>query len=324
MTRIIVTPVLRLSLTLLLAATHKPEALAKDAANGGLACASGLYDGIEELPEVKARRHRSPDELELLRDAADGRFDEHRLYDAALTAGAASANDRLDCHTRVARLRRDLAHRLDGAATADGPRIVFEFLHGRVLTGGYRDDASNVAVALRGGPYNCLSAAILFIDLAHGAGFEAHAVQAPGHVFSRVYVSGDQPRLKSLDIELTAPDHFKRPLTTRRAEGESQHRVLSPVELVALVYFNRGVEELARGQFAAAAAANLTALAIDPASRTAADNLLATMNNWALALARAGSFDDALRIVKAARQIAPDHPHLWTNQRYLQSRISDR
>jgi hypothetical protein len=45
------------------------------------------------------------------------------------------------------------------------------------------------------------------------------------------------------------------------------------------------------------------------------------MNNWALALAREGNPAEALRIVKTARQIAPDHAHLWTNERYLQSRV---
>jgi hypothetical protein len=296
-------------------------AQAKDDPAADFARISGVYASIAELSEVKTCLRRSPDEIELLRDASDGHFDEHPLYGAAMIASGVSADDRLDCHARMIHLRREQANRLDNAADAENARIVFEFLHRHVLTGGYREDASNVAATLRGGPYNCLSAAILFIDLAREAGFDAQAVQAPGHVYCQVRAPADAPREDWQNIELTAPDHFQRSRATHGPQRDDTHRVLSAVELVGLVYFNRGIEALARRQFAAAAAANLTALTLDPASRTAADNLLATMNNWALALAREGNPAEALRIVKTARQIAPDHAHLWTNERYLQSRV---
>ena len=101
-------------------------------------------------------------------------------------------------------------------------------------------------------------------------------------------------------------------------------RDLTPVQLTALVYFNRGVAHLSEREFAHAAAANLAALALDPANALAADNLLATINHWSLALAAAGRHVDALSVLKPARTVAPDNKHLLDNQRYIEHQMVTR
>jgi tetratricopeptide (TPR) repeat protein len=307
---------------------HKPEAQAKTNRRLSFASASGLYGGISELPEVKAQSRVSPREAVLLSDAADGCLDQHRLYEAALIASGATRDELLECRQRLAVLERELQGVSANGPPAEKARALFELLHRRVLRGGYEEPASNLAVTLRGGPYNCLSAVILFVDLAGQAGLEVAAVQTPGHVFCRLATNDLRAGPNDLDVELTCPNWFNRTRDAKKHtaktyaawSGDRQRR-LSPVELVALVYFNRGVDVLARREFAAAAAANLTALALDPANGPAGDNLLATVNNWALAVASEGRPAEALRLVEAARAVAPENAHLLANERYLRGLI---
>jgi hypothetical protein len=278
------------------------------------------YRAIGDLPEVAAQSRISRQEAQLLADAADGRLDRHRLFEAAVIASGVTPQEQAECWRRVGELERELRRVLAGAPTQENARTIFEFLHRRVLCGGYEEHASNVAVTLNGGPYNCLSAVVLFVELAGRFGLDVVAVQAPGHVYCRLAGS------ERMDIELTCPSWFERAAREQKpaALSRDRERLLSPVELVALVYFNRGVEELKRREFAAAAAANLMALALDPASRTAEDNLVSTVNNWALAVAGEGQPSAALRLVEAARRVAPGNSHLLLNERYLHGLITGR
>ena len=66
----------------------------------------------------------------------------------------------------------------------------------------------------------------------------------------------------------------------------SKAREVSPIQMAAMIYYNRGVDLLAEKRFAEAAAANAKALRLDPANATARGNLLATINNWSIELGR--------------------------------------
>jgi tetratricopeptide (TPR) repeat protein len=67
---------------------------------------------------------------------------------------------------------------------------------------------------------------------------------------------------------------------------------------VATIYYNRGVDLLADEDFAGALSANAKALRLDPTNRTARGNLLATLNNWAISLGRAGRYADAVDLLR--------------------------
>ncbi len=74
-----------------------------------------------------------------------------------------------------------------------------------------------------------------------------------------------------------------------------------------MIYYNRGVEAVYHGCYAEAVSANCKALLLDSANATARGNLLATVNNWALALAEAGRFTEAEQLLAAGHRFAPEH-----------------
>ena len=249
-------------------------------------------------------------EQRLFADAADGKLDSHRLLGAALVASGVNDARRLRHYEMqvadwVAELR--VSRKVSGSPQ-EKARAIFEFMHGRILHGGYLFDCTDLTVALDRGYFNCVSASVLFNCLAERFGLPARGLEAPGHATSRLILPEG-----TLDVETTCPSWFRlmndpkrqRELveqTTgyRRPEGglPADCREVSGVELVATIYYNRGVDLLGRKQFAPAVAANAKALRLDPSSATARGNLLATLNNWAIALGSDGHYARAVELLR--------------------------
>jgi tetratricopeptide (TPR) repeat protein len=101
-------------------------------------------------------------------------------------------------------------------------------------------------------------------------------------------------------------------------------REASNVCLVAMIYYNRGVEQLRRREFSAAVAANYKAIWLDPQSDLAAGNLLAAVNNWALDLSEGGELVAALALLEKGLWIAPRHRPLVRNYAALCGRWVDQ
>ncbi|NQT40635.1 MAG: hypothetical protein HQ581_24290 [Planctomycetes bacterium] len=265
-------------------------------------------------------------EESLLADADDGRLDEHRLVAAALIAGGVDRSDVLESNLR----RWDaLAAESDRLCdTADPPRqrarVIFEFLHRRVLRGGYQIDCTDLRVPLADGRFNCVSATVLYCCLAERHGLVAHGLEAPGHVLCRLALP-EGP----LDVETTCPrwlgprqDSPQRSETNERPEeggvvmesaDDTPRRLLSDVQLIAMIYYNRGADLLARKQFALAVAANAMALRLDPASTAARGNLLASLNNWSVDLSTSGRFAEALEPLEQGWRVDDRYAPFATN-----------
>ncbi len=265
----------------------------------------------------------SPDEQSMLADAADGRWDTFDLLTAALISENSSraerrrASQQLDEH--VAAARKQLAS--SDAAPAEN---LFAYLHEHVLTGRFSPECHTVGRTLESGAFNCLSGTLLFVGLAQRCDVSAQAVLAPSHVYARTSSGG-----VAHDVETTCPTWFLEPAGRRLAWMRSalgdesplaRHRPLTSVELLAVVYYNRGVECFARRDFAAAAADNLVALRLDANNAAAADNLLAAVNNWALESANQGRLDLAGELIRRGRGVAPDRVDLQASQRYVAGR----
>jgi tetratricopeptide (TPR) repeat protein len=275
----------------------------------------------------------SPLEEQLFADAAGGRFDEHDLFQAALVASGVDDDDSLRKYQRqladlTAELRRE--KKLTGAPRRQA-EAVFDFLHGRILTGGYRLDCTDLRKALDQGRFNCVSASVLFNCLAAECGLAARGLECPGHAMSRVYLPG-----ATLDVETTCArwfrlchdpqqqaEHVEKTLGAS-AKDRAALREVSEVELVAMIYYNRGVDLLAEKRFAEAAAANAKALRLAPGSATARGNLLATLNNWAIALGSDGKYAAAADLLRQGMATDPAFEtfavnfvhvhHEWTGQ----------
>jgi len=279
-------------------------------------------------------RH-SPLEERLFADTDDGRLDEHSVLRAALIAGGVDDPETLAaCEARFAQL----ADAMMRSAGVTGPpreraEAIFAFLHEQILVGGYDLDASDLSVVLQTGRFNCVTATILFDCLATRVGLDTQAVQIPAHAMSRVILDGGG----WLDVETTCPRWFelmhdpKRRAemlakTLGRPEDGTSHepRELTDCQLVAMLYYNRGVDLLAKGRYAEALAANAKALRLDPASATARGNLLATLNNWAIALSTQDRFADAIARLRQGEAIGPDYEPFGVNFVHVYYRWAER
>jgi tetratricopeptide (TPR) repeat protein len=274
----------------------------------------------------------SPLERGLFADAADGRWDDHTLLQAALVASGVADVETLSRYEKqVARLVVELERSGVAAGSPESKaRAVFEFMHERILRGGYELDCTDLAAALEQGRYNCVSASVLFHCLASRLGLKVRGLQAPGHAMSRLILPDG-----TLNVETTCPRWFRltdrpeeqaelveRTLRLRAAEGTSpaELREVSDVELVGTIYYNRGVDLLGEKRFAEALAANAKALRLDPDSTTARGNLLATINNWAIDLGGAGRYAEAIDLLRRGIALDFRYETFRLNYVYLHSR----
>jgi len=257
----------------------------------------------------------SPLEERLFADAPDGHLDQHSLLSAALVASGVEDVETLRRYQeQVAALVDELRHtnKLSGSPRRQA-EVIFEFVHRRILYAGYRVECTDLRLALDHGWFNCVSASVLLNCLAGEFGLSACGLETPGHAMSRIFLP-DGP----LDVETTCPrwfhlsddpqkqaEHVAKTIGRAPAKDRSLLRAVSEVELAAMIYYNRGVDLLAEKRYAAAAAANAKALRLDPTSITARGNLLATINNWAIALGGAGQFAEAADLLRQGMTMDP-------------------
>jgi len=271
--------------------------------------------------------HCEPLEAAMLADAADGRLDNHTLLAAALIASGVNNRPTLHRHEMafgaiVQKLKDELA---ESSSLADKAELVFRFMHTKLLFGGYAFSSTDLRETLQNGKYNCLTATILYNCLANEVGLPACALESPGHVLSRVFLPDG-----FLDVETTCPRWFQmssRPVEQTQHVGQTVGiaggpparplREASELELVAMVYYNRGVDMLSAGRFAEAAAANLKSLRLCPNSPASRGNLLATINNWAIELARQHQFAEAAQLLRLGMASDPTFQTFMVNYVYL-------
>ncbi len=268
-------------------------------------------------------------EVRLFEEAAAGYCLDHSLLAAALVASGVSDLATLRRYEAqvaglVAELRRSGQVR---GSPRQQAQAIFEFMHRRALRGGYQLDCTDLTIVLSEGRFNCVSASVTFNCLAAEFGLVARGLEVPGHALSRLVLPEG-----NLDVETTCPDWFRlldnpekqaelvsRTIGIPRMPGRAseERRQVSDVELVATIYYNRGVDLLGERQFAAAVAANAKALRLDPHSVTARGNLLATLNNWAVAEAGAGCFREAADLLRQGLAIDPNYEMFRNNDRHV-------
>lgn len=301
--------------------------------------------------------HLSDSERTLLADAADGHWDNISFLDAVLIAEGLADEQRQESRLLFDRLLTQLRAETDTVSgELEKARIVFEFMHRRVLTGSYNLNRSSAAVSLATGVYNCVSATVLFNAFSRGVGLETNGLETTGHAKSRL-ILGDS----YLDIETTCPTWellpdkitpretlttVARPLTDGEASGADFEpnravgnestipnaddltagrdsgavryrkrpvREVSPVEFVATIYYNKGVDFYQERRFGPAIAAYLKAAALDPNNKTVLGNLKATLNNLAIELAMRRNFSEAIRLTEQGLKLDPQFDQFKAN-----------
>ena len=271
--------------------------------------------------------HVCPLEKRLFADAADGRLDDFSLLEAALIASGVEDPQTLQPYRRQ---QAALLAELRGSGKLAGParqraRALFEFMHRRVLHSGYHADCTDLRAALDRGRFNCVSASVLFNCLAGELGLPVRGLEIPGHAMCRLALA-DGP----LDVETTCPGWFqligdpeKQAELVHRATGlapsadRSRIREVSHGQMAAMIYYNRGVDLLAQGRFHEAATVNAKALRLDPQSATARGNLLATINNWAIALGGSNRYAEAVVLLREGLRLDPGYETFASNYVYV-------
>lgn len=257
----------------------------------------------------------------LLRDLADGRLDEHRLITAAILAGGSCDRQRLqhlqDRYERFVRRVRET----QPAGRSDRAVHLLSMLHKRILVGGYDVSASGVDQALAAGRYNCLAATILYRAAAAELEIDAHCVRQGDHVWVQIELEQ-----RSLRIETTRAEGVELPNGTTPCEPATNGQVadrLNDAQLLALGYYNRGIELASRGHFAEAAAATAIAAALNPDDVAARENLLSTANQWSIELAAAARHGESRRLLNAALALRPHDAALLANQARIEAALSE-
>jgi tetratricopeptide (TPR) repeat protein len=241
-------------------------------------------------------------EQRLLVDAADGVLDQFSLLEGSLIASGVSDAEQME------RYRADFARRtaiaLDiGRVEASGNakfERVHDFLHHEFLTGEYQSSCTELDRAFDNGDYNCVTATILYHCISQVRGLTPVAVATSTHVRSRFLAEPTQ-EAQTFDVETTCREWFdvvRRDPHAQKFRTEQQvTRQLTDVELLAKIYYNRGVSLLEKKAFADALALLRTSQLLDPTDAPTRENIAAGMNNWALAECDARNFARAVELV---------------------------
>jgi tetratricopeptide (TPR) repeat protein len=247
-------------------------------------------------------------EEEFFADAADGQLHDFTPLSAALVASGVDSIESLRHYRQKAAA---LVERFRRSQDPDStPRqqaeAILDFLHQKALPGGYDLAYTDLRRVLDDGRFNCVSITVLFNYLAARIGLDCRGLEMPGHAMSRV-VLVDGP----LDIETTCPNWFRLKSDPKPASvgvgkaigaagsiDHSKAREVSAVQIAAMIYYNRGVDLLGEKRFREAAVVNAKALRLDPKNATARGNLLATVNNWSIALGDKHQFAEAAALLR--------------------------
>lgn len=279
-----------------------------------------IFPGQAASATLDASASAAAAEDALLVDAADGRLDQSPLLEAALVAGGVAEPRQLETYRGrfehwVAELR--VSGRVVGTER-DKARAVHEYLHSRALVGGFRETSTTLDEAFEHGRFNCISSTILFRCLAERFGLTTYGVETPGHAYALVQTPTERIIVQTtcrnwfaaagdVDVERSLLRQTIGAAAAATSESGPAPRRLTDVGLLAVVYYNRGVDLLEAGRHDAAVAANQAALRLDAANGAARANLLAAVNNWSLELSRGGNYPQALRLLETGLQYAPDY-----------------
>jgi len=247
-------------------------------------------------------------ERSLLADVADGTLDHFSLSAAALIAAGVRDLQEirdfdLEMDLHYAEWARPQGTELGSHHARKTAEDLLAFLHDRILTGTYRREGWDLREALATGEFNCLTASMLYYDLAQRTELEIVAIQLPAHV-ALLVLDDEEDYLIETTLGAGVRQHISQP----------RERRLSAVELIGLVYFNRGVEALESGELAAAVRWNRSAQLLDPTSSEVSGNLAASINRSAWVATQRGDFSEALELLELGIGWLPRQGSLQRNR----------
>lgn len=263
----------------------------------------------------------------LVFDLSDKHLETFSLLEAALVAGGIDRLDQLECYQQqIEDIGQQLAEEISQVSSPrERAAEIFRFMHKRLLTGSYRQDCNCLATTLENGDFNCLTATILYCWLGSSCQLPMEAVEEVGHI--RGQVSFSVP----LAIETTISDwqkavsavpsggsrwvpHGRSPPAGRRS------RSITTVQLIARVFYNRGIVFFENHDFSRALHLTRISLELDNGHQPSRRNLLAGLNNQALWLAERGRFRSAASLLFEIEQLDASYAPLLANDLHIHQR----
>jgi tetratricopeptide (TPR) repeat protein len=197
----------------------------------------------------------------LFEDASDGRLDRVSLEQAALIASGISQRDLIKYIQKIDSIYNHIALRwpMKKLSPIQRGQVILHFLHQNVLKN-YRPTATEIQKALDKGDYNCVSSTLLFNILCARFHVQTIGIEVPTHVYSAIL----NPRSKNgiKEVQTTIPQGF---LVSKQAALKINEFISHPtiqtwkgkrritqVPLVAVIYFNRGISWILKGDYAQA------------------------------------------------------------------------
>jgi tetratricopeptide (TPR) repeat protein len=274
----------------------------------------------------------SADETALFADVKEGRFRTWSFDEAALLAsGVAEARRRKDYVRRLDRLEVAARTALARAKTPfeKGDKLL-TWLHAKSgpLANGYEAHQTDLSVILDAGKFNCVSSATLYNVMGKRLGLDVRAIEVPDHAFSILYDG-----TRHADVETTTRSGFN-PERDRAAREEfekktgfryipdrerDRRREIDEAGLVAIIYYNHGVELTRAKRHHEALLAYFKAMSLDREFASAVKNALASLANWSSDLSRQGNFDDAVHVLAIGLDLAPKDALLLHNRKAVWS-----
>ncbi len=270
----------------------------------------------------------SPEEAALFEDAKDGQLDQWSFAEAALLASGVTDGAKRKNYLEQLAKHEGYARRLVARAKTPfekGEKLL-QWLHGRSMQGGYNAGQTDLSTLLDTGTFNCVSSATFYNVLGRRLGLDLRAIEVPDHAFSIIYDG-----TRHADVETTTVAGFN-PARNRAAvdafekktgfhyipdRHRAKRREIGDAGLVAVTYYNHGVDLTREGKFYEALLAYFRALSLDPESASAVKNVLAVLANWSGKLADKGQFDHALDVISVGLELAPEDRTLAHNRKAL-------
>lgn len=256
----------------------------------------------------------SATERVLLQDLSDWQLDKHSLVEAALIV---AGHNKENVARYNARVKQSIARCRPRVRPTDSTqnqlRIIFQHTSAEFLKGKYQSDIYDLGKTLDRGDFNCLTATILFKEICQAFSIHVDALWEPSHVQCWATLRGNFGYV----VETTAASDYEAVSGMRSADQLTLRR-LSKSELLAKVYYNKGVRALKTDAYPTALASTWMGTLLDPRDSPAQNNLRACFNNWALAAVSQNS-DVALarRLLDAGISLDPNYVPFSRNRALL-------
>lgn len=239
----------------------------------------------------------------LFADLRDHSLDEFSLIEAAMMIGGA------DLQTAAIVDRQFLVAVKSQvpmeSSTWARVTAIHALMFNELLTGEYHVAASQLTDALETGNFNCVSATTLFLALADMCQVPARAVLLPGHMRCRVWIQEQQ---RWIDVEPTKQHGFWDDDIALRG------RELTRVQMLAKLYYNRGIELLRDRDYWTALRCARVGWDLDPEHGAAQESIAAVYGNWSLSLCQNQRFGEAARLLAEARSEFPTDDQLANSE----------